>query len=113
MILLKWWTRPTAQKIKYLSICQKKKVGLRFAPIGSEVPFPQVLVSEKPPKLCLDVYLGPIETLKAPGIEISEAENIHFTENLLHCTATSTPKNENGRYHWFYPVSFWIKFKMV
>jgi hypothetical protein len=51
-------------------------VGLRFAPIGSEVAFPQVLASERPPKLYLDVHLGPIETLKALGIEISEAENI-------------------------------------
>ena len=67
-------------------------MGLRFAPIGSGVSFPQVLASEKPPKLCLDVHLGPIETLKALGIEISEAENINFMENLLHCTATSTPQ---------------------
>ena len=51
-------------------------MGLRFAPIGSEVAFPQVLASEKPPKLYLDVHFGPIETLKAPDIEISEAENI-------------------------------------
>jgi hypothetical protein len=97
MILLKWSTRPTTQKIKFLSICEK--VDLRFALIGSEVPFPHVRASEKHPKLCLDVYLSPIETLKALGIEISEAENINFMENWLYCTATSTPKNENGRYH--------------
>ena len=60
------------------------------------MPFPQVLTSEKPPKLCLDVHLGPIGTLKAPSIEISEAENINFTENLLHCTATSAPKMQMG-----------------
>jgi hypothetical protein len=28
-------------------------------------------------------------------IEILKAEKIHFTENLLHCTATTTKKNEN------------------
>jgi hypothetical protein len=49
-------------------------------------------------KLYLEVHLGYVETLNAPGVEISKAEKIHFTENLLHCTAT-TPKNENLRLH--------------
>ena len=75
--------------------------------------FPHVSASEKPHKLCLNVYLGSVETLKAPVIEISWAENIYFTKNLLHCTATSTPKNENWRLGNFCAVSFWIKFKNV
>jgi len=29
------------------------------------------------PQLCLDVHLGSIETLKAPAIKISQAENIY------------------------------------
>jgi hypothetical protein len=73
-------------------------VGLRFALIGSEVPFPQVPASEKPPKLCLDVNLGPIETLKALGIEISEAENINFHREFGPLHSHLHPKNENGRY---------------
>jgi hypothetical protein len=40
-------------------------------------------------KLYLEVHLGYVETLNAPGVEISKAEKIHFTENLLHCTATT------------------------
>jgi hypothetical protein len=70
-------------------------VGLRFASIGSEVPSPPILASEKPPKLHPQVHLSFIEALKAPAIEISQAENICSTENLLHYTATSTQK-KNG-----------------
>ena len=48
-----------------------------------------------PLKLYLEVHLGHVETLNAPGIEILKAEKNIFTKNLLHCTATTTPKNEN------------------
>jgi len=96
------------QKNKNIDI--HEKVGLKFAPIGSEVPSPQVLASGKPPKLCQEVHLHSIRPLKAQVIEISKAEKVFFTKNLLHCTATTTPKNENVSLHSFYPLSFWITF---
>jgi hypothetical protein len=58
-----------------------------------------VPASEMPLKLYPEVHLGHVETLNAPGIEISKAEKIIFTENLLHCTATATQKNEILRLH--------------
>ena len=60
------------------------------------MPSPPILASEKPLKLCPEVYLGSIEALKASAIEISWVENIYSTENLLHCTATSTQKKKKG-----------------
>jgi hypothetical protein len=60
------------------------------------VAFPQVLDSEKFPKLYLDVHLGPVETLKALGIETSEAEIYIISQRIC---SIATQKNENGRYH--------------
>jgi hypothetical protein len=51
-----------------------------------------------------------IKPLKAQVIEISKAEKVFFTKNLLHCTATTTPKNENASLRSFYPLCFWIIF---
>ena len=73
-------------------------------------PFSQVWASEKPPKLCLEVYLHSIKPLKAQVIEISNSENVIFNKNLLHCTATPTQNNENVSLQTFYPLSFQIIF---
>jgi hypothetical protein len=49
---------------------------LKFAPKGSEVAFQQVLASEKPPKLYLEVHLKSTNHLKALGTKIIEVEKI-------------------------------------
>ena len=64
------------------------KSGFEICSNRVRSPSSQVWASEKPPKLCLQVYLHSIKPLKAQVIEISNAENVIFNKNLLHCTAT-------------------------
>ena len=64
------------------------KSGFEVCSNRVQIPSSQVWASEKPPKLCLEVYLHSIKPLKAQVIEISSAENVIFKKNLLHCTAT-------------------------
>ena len=86
------------------------KSGFEICSNRVRSPSSQVWASEKPPKLCLEVYLHSIKPLKAQVIEISNAENVIFNKNLLHCTATPTQNNENVSLQTFYPLSFQIIF---
>ena len=55
---------------------------LKFAPKRSEVPLPQVLASEKPPKQCLEVHLKSTNNLKAPGPEVFLVEKIKIHQEF-------------------------------
>jgi hypothetical protein len=109
MIPFKCRTRPTIQKIKYINICEK--VGLKFAPTGSDMPshIPQLLKSL--PNcvwmfICVQLRLWKPQSLRYLKLKIYISPRI--------CSIAQPPppqKNKKWRLGIFCTVSFWIKFK--
>jgi hypothetical protein len=58
----------------------------------------QVLASEKPPKLCPEVHLGSIKSLKAQTIEISKAEEKNSPRICSIAQLPPPPKMKMGVY---------------